>query len=251
MNSKERFTNRVDSYAKYRPSYPADMIQYLYRTVGLCAASLIADIGAGTGIFTKLLLTEGSQVIAIEPNEAMREASMQELVEFDGYQSMAGSAENTNLPDQSVDFIVCAQAFHWFDRPAAKVEFARVLKPEGKAALIWNSRRTSGTPFLEEYDQLLRTYGTDYAKVNHQNISANSLALFFKEGSMRVAEFHNEQKFDYDGLLGRMLSSSYVPLPGHPSYEPMTEAAMELFVRCQQNGQVTIEYLTEVYWGEV
>jgi ubiquinone/menaquinone biosynthesis C-methylase UbiE len=150
-----------------------------------------------------------------------------------------------------MDFIVCAQAFHWFDRDAAQLEFKRILKPGGKAVLIWNSRLTSGTPFLEQYEQLVRTYGTDYTQVNHKNITPESLSSFFKTGQMQVAHFSNQQIFDFEGLSGRARSSSYTPALGDPRYESMMTELRNLFDRNKQDDKVFFEYETEVYWGEV
>lgn len=251
MNSKERFSNRVDSYVKYRPSYPQEAIDYLYDIVGLQLNSEVADIGAGTGIFSKLLLERGSHVTAVEPNQAMREAAEKELAGEPHYRVVSGSAEVTGLPDQSVDFIVCAQAFHWFDRVASRAEFHRILKPGGKVVLIWNSRLTQGTPFREAYDRLLHTFGTDYLVVSQKNITPEDLASFFKSGEMQEARFTNQQAFDFESLRGRLLSSSYSPVPGDPSYEPMVNELREVFERNQQDGQVFFDYETEVYWGEV
>ncbi len=250
MDNTQRFTDRVDTYVKYRPSYPPVAIDYLYDTVGLSKGE-IADVGAGTGKFTRLLLERGCVVHAVEPNDAMREAAVHELGERAGFRAVPGSAENTLLPDGSVDHIVCAQAFHWFDRGKAKAEFKRILKPGGKVALIWNSRLTRGTPFLEAYDKLLHTYGIDYAKVGHKNISEEALAAFFHPAVMHVARFPSGQLLDFEALSGRMLSSSYIPQPGHPSYEPMMAELRNIFERCNDKGLVSFDYETEVFWGEL
>ncbi|GGG86959.1 class I SAM-dependent methyltransferase [Paenibacillus radicis (ex Gao et al. 2016)] len=250
-NSKERFSNRVENYVKYRPGYPAEALDYLYSDVGMKASSRIADLGAGTGIFSKLLLERGSEVIAVEPNQAMREAADKELGSLPNYRSVAAAAETTGLPEHSVDFIVCAQSFHWFDRPAAQAEFRRILKPGGKGVLIWNSRLTSGTPFLEGYEELLRLYSTDYKQMTHKNISADQLRVFFRENGMREAAFTNGQLFDHEELLGRALSSSYVPAEGEPNHERLKEELGQLFERTNVNGQVSFDYQTEIFWGEV
>lgn len=251
MKNKERFSNRVDKYVKYRPSYPTEAIDYLYSTVGLQEGSEIADIGAGTGIFSRLLLERGSHVTAVEPNQAMREAAEKALGANSNFRTVPEAAEDTKLPDHSVDFIVCAQAFHWFDYAAAQAEFRRILKPGGKVVLIWNTRITKGTPFLEDYERLLHTFGNDYATVNHRNISREKLVSFFKEGILQEGTFMNRQVFDYDGLSGRLLSSSYIPVHGHPSYEPMMAALRDMFDRNEQGGTVFFDYETEVFWGEV
>jgi ubiquinone/menaquinone biosynthesis C-methylase UbiE/catechol 2,3-dioxygenase-like lactoylglutathione lyase family enzyme len=250
-DTKIRFTNRVENYVKYRPSYPLEAIDYLYQTVGINPESEVADIGAGTGIFSQLLLQRGSKVTAVEPNQAMREAAERMLAAEPRYTSVIGSAEDTQLQSHSIDFIVCAQAFHWFDQAAAQLEFRRVLKSGGKAVLIWNSRLIKGSAFLEEYEQLLNKFGTDYAKVNHSNISQEALDAFFKQGEKKIGRFKNSQKVDYEGLSGRLLSSSYIPVIGHPSYEPMMVELKDIFERNNQHGIVSIDYETEVYWGEV
>jgi ubiquinone/menaquinone biosynthesis C-methylase UbiE len=250
-DNKTRFTNRVDAYVKYRPSYPKDAIDYLYDTVGFKPESEVADIGAGTGIFSKLILERGSHVTAVEPNQAMREAAEKMLIGKSRYRSVTGSAEATQLQSHSVDFIVTAQAFHWFDQAAAQIEFRRILRKRGKAVLIWNSRLRKGSSFLEEYEQLLNKFGTDYAKVNHSNISKEALVAFYKEGEMKEARFKFSQEVDFEGLSGRLLSSSYIPVLGHPSHEPMMAELRSLFERNSQDGKVIIDYETEVFWGEV
>jgi SAM-dependent methyltransferase len=249
--NKTRFTNRVDAYVKYRPGYPKEAIDYLYETVGFKSHSEVADIGAGTGIFSKLILERGSHVTAIEPNQAMREAAERMLAGESRYSSVTGSAEETHLQSHSVDFIVCAQAFHWFDRAAALSEFRRILRKGGKAVLIWNTRLREGNSFLEEYELLHNNFGTDYAKVNHGNISQDQLAAFFKDGELQEGRFKNSQEFDFEGLCGRLLSSSYIPALGHPSYAPMMIELRNLFERNNQDGKVIIDYETEVFWGEV
>lgn len=251
MDNKERFTDRVDNYVKFRPTYPADAIDFLYEKAGFAEDRVIADVGAGTGIFSKLLLERGSRVIALEPNEAMREAALRSLSGVGRYEARPGSAEATGLPSQSVDFIVCAQSYHWFDREQARVEFQRILKPGGKVVLIWNSRKTSGTPFLERFERLLLTYGTDYEKVGHKSITLETLRPYFANGGPSLDTFSMVQRLDEESLRGRLLSSSYCPLPGHPNYEPMMRLLADIFRECEQGGVVDLEYATELYWGEV
>lgn len=251
MNSKERFSDRVDWYVKYRPSYPVAAIDYLYDVIGIERESTIADIGAGTGIFAELLVERGNTVIGVEPNTEMREVAVATLAEEPNFKVSAGSAEETGLPDHSVDYITCAQAFHWFDQQATQTEFKRILRPEGKVILIWNSRLTTGTSFLEQYEQLLHDYGTDYTKVNHKNISAEKLEPFFKKDTMELAKFGNRQVFDWEGLRGRLESSSYVPSSDNPRYNDMIDQLKRIFEHNQHEGVVFFDYETEVFWGEV
>lgn len=252
MDSKQRFSERVDAYVKYRPDYPQAAMDYLYAEAGLNAVSEIADIGAGTGIFSRLLLDRGSQVIAVEPNDDMRAAAEKQLGSNPSFRSIAAPAEHTGLPDASVGAIVCAQAFHWFDREAARAEFKRILQPGAPVILIWNNRLTSGTPFLEAYEQMLLTYGTDYSQVNHRNttnVETEELQDFFGKGNMTFAKFPNRQLFDFEGLSGRLNSSSYVPSPDQENYAPMMEELRRIFDRTAKDGRISFDYETEVYWG--
>lgn len=251
MNNKERFTDRVDNYVKYRPAYPVDAIDFLYEKLGFRSDSVIADLGAGTGIFSKLLLERGSMVIGVEPNEAMRGAAVKALGDSERYRASEGSAEETGLPPHSVDFIVCAQSYHWFDKELAKAEFQRILKPGGKVVLIWNSRKISGTPFLEQFERLLLTYGTDYEKVAHKSISLNTLRPYFADGGPTLDTFSIEQLLDLDALKGRLMSSSYSPTPGHPRFESMMKELEVIYRSNESDGVVTMEYVTELYWGNV
>jgi SAM-dependent methyltransferase len=250
-DSKTRFSNRVEDYVRYRPSYPAEVVTTLQRECGLTASSITADIGAGTGILSQLFLSNGNTVYAVEPNERMRHAATEWLGGNPQFHAVAGSAEETTLAASSVDFVAVAQAFHWFDRAQAKREFARILRPGGWIVLLWNDRDETSTPFAREYEDLLVTYGKDYLKVKHRNISENDIAEFFGPAEMTVLRLSNFQEFDLDGLLGRLRSSSYVPAPGERNHEEIMQAARDLFARYQVGGQVRMEYETVMYFGQV
>ncbi|WP_338554101.1 class I SAM-dependent methyltransferase [Paenibacillus sp. KS-LC4] len=251
MNLKQSFSNRVKDYVKYRPTYPSDAIDYLYNIVKLDEHSTVADIGAGTGKLSELLVERGTHVIAVEPDQEMRQACIQILGHESNFHAVEGSAESTCLHDNSVDFIVCAQAFHWFDRTVANKEFKRILKDRGKVILVWNTRQTKGTPFLEGIEHLLFNYGINYSEVNHKNISEDEMQLFFRENTMEKSVFKMQQLFDFEGLSGRVMSSSYTPTPEHPNYGRMREELKKLFNQYEENGKVTFIYDTELYWGEL
>ena len=249
QSSEHRFSNRVANYIRYRPSYPRELVDLLEREAKLSPEGTIADIGSGTGIFSELLLKAGYQVSGVEPNQPMREAAERLLSGYPRFHSVDGSAKATTLADQSADLIVSAQAYHWFDTPEARAEFRRILKPGGKIALIWNERLLDTTPFLRDYEALLREFGTDYAEIRHDNIGPESLRLVFP-GGYDIHTFPNSQRFDYEGLEGRLLSSSYTPAPGRPGHEPMLAELRRLFDEHRQNGQVSIDYDARVYLGE-
>ncbi len=250
-DSKARFSNRVEDYVRYRPSYPADVLATLRRECGLTSSSTIADIGAGTGILSQLFLSNGNTVYAVEPNEPMRRAAIEWLGSDPKFHAGAGSAEETRLDTASADFVIAAQAFHWFDRQRCKREFARILRPGGWIVLLWNDRDETSMPFARDYEQLLVTFGKDYLQVKHRNISKSDIADFFRPAKMTVRRLANFQDFDLDGLLGRLRSSSYVPAAGERNHEEITLAARELFARYQVGGIVRMEYETVMYFGQV
>lgn len=246
-----RFSSRVAQYVQHRPGYPAELIELLAAECGLTADSLIADIGSGTGLLAQPLLAHGCRVFGVEPNREMRMAGEQLLADFARFSSVDGSAEATGLPAQSVDLITAGQAFHWFDRARAHSEFARILRPGGWVVLVWNDRRTTSTPFLVAYEQLLERYATDYAQVGHKRIDEATIGSFFAPGSWSRRVFENRQLFDFAGLQGRLLSSSYTPEPGQPGHQPMIAALRAAFDAHQQAGRIAFEYDTTVYYGRV
>ena len=246
----QRFSSRVENYVRYRPGYPAGVLELLRTECGLSPESVVADIGSGTGKLTELLLESGCRVLGVEPNTEMRQAAERALGDNSRFTSIAASAEVTTLPDDCVDLIVVGQAFHWFDRERCRDEFVRILKPGGWVVLIWNDRRTDATPFLAAYETLLREFATDYEQVNHRNIDVNALREFFRV-ELKLRKFPYAQCFDFDGLKGRLLSSSYAPEPGQPNHEAMLTRLREIFDVHQQDGRVAFDYDTLVYYGQL
>jgi SAM-dependent methyltransferase len=247
-----RFSSRVDTYVRYRPSYPPAVIDLLQTDCGLTEDWVVADVGSGPGNLTRLFLDHGNPVYGVEPNLEMRAAGERLLGAHPRFHSVDGAAEATTLAPASVDLVTAGQAFHWFDRVRARIEFARILRPAGWVALIWNERRTTGTPFLEAYERMLVTYGTDYAKVQHQDAAdATALDAFFGAGAYRVATFGNQQDFDLTSLRGRLLSSSYAPEPRQPGHEAMLDELDRIFAATQTNGSVAFTYDTKVYYGRL
>lgn len=245
---EQRFSDRVENYVRYRPSYPQEIIAMLQREIGLNSTSIIADIGSGTGISVELFLRTGCTVHAVEPNREMREAAERLLAHHPKFHSINGSAHATTLTDHSVDLIVAAQAFHWFNTPATRTEFSRILKPNGRIVLIWNERKLDATPFLSAYEQLLLTFATDYTKIRHENTDADELGRFFI-GPYVTHTFANEQHFDFAGLKGRLLSSSYAPAEGQSHHDEMIAELRHIFDANQVSGQVAFEYDTRVHVG--
>jgi ubiquinone/menaquinone biosynthesis C-methylase UbiE len=249
-DSTQRFSPRVENYVRYRPGYPPEVLQLLKTECGLKPSSVIADIASGTGILTRLLLENGSQVFGVEPNSDMRKAGEKFLERYPAFTSIAGSAEATTLDSHSVDIITAAQAAHWFDREKARREFVRVLAPGGWTVLLWNERDTDSTLFLREYEQLLLTYGTDYKEVRHEH-TTDVIETFFAPSPFQSKIFHHSQEFNAQALEGRLLSSSYTPQSEDANYESMLRELRRIFDRHQRNELVSFEYSTRVYYGRL
>jgi ubiquinone/menaquinone biosynthesis C-methylase UbiE len=226
------------------------VVDILKAWCGLTETSTIADVGSGTGILTELFLKNGNPVFGVEPNAAMRQSSERLLAAHPKFSSVDATAEETKLNDKSVDFITAAQAFHWFDRPKARQEFVRILRPGGWVVLIWNERRLDSSPFLRAYEDLLLRYGTDYEKVRHEKV-ANEIADFFAPAGFELKNLDNYQHFDFEALSGRLRSSSYTPEPDHPNFKPMLAELQEIFESFKKDGMVSFEYETRVYFSRL
>ena len=249
-NATSRFSDRVENYVRYRPGYPPEVLQTLGVECGLRPEHTVADMASGTGIWTRILLGNGNRVFGVEPNAEMRQAGEGLLAEFPRFVSVAATAEATTLGGESVDFVTAAQAAHWFDPAKARKEFARVLKPGGWLVLLWNERRTDTTRFLREYEQLLLDFGTDYQEVRHEK-TTESVNEFFDPAPLQERTFPMRQEFDYAGLEGRLLSSSYAPGPEEANHAPMLRELRCLFDSHAAGGRIAIEYTTRVFFGRL
>ncbi len=247
IDPTQRFTDRAENYALYRPGYPPEVIDCLRRECGLTQRSIVADVGAGTGILTELFLREGMRVLAVEPNEAMRREAERRLAHYEGFSSIDGRAEATTLDDNSVDLVAAGQAFHWFDAAASRIEFGRIVRPGGCVALVWNARAYRGDPLMEAYEQVLGAHDMGYHFVRHRSHEGD-MELLFTDGH-EERTFSQTRELDYDTYWGGFLSSSYAPLPGDPRYEPVRQQLREVFDAHQRDGRVTFRYDTRLYFG--
>lgn len=252
QDPKKRFSSRVERYIKYRPSYPLEVIEFLKKKGILTLKSIIADIGSGTGILSELFLKEGNKVFGVEPNTDMRNAGVKLLNKYPTFISIDGSAEDTKLDNNSIDIITAGQAFHWFHLENARREFKRILKPKGWVILIWNRRKKLTNAFLKEYEKFLLKYGTDYKAIEKSKLDFDKFFENYKrKKNYNRITFDNHQIFDYEGLEGRLLSTSYIPLSDNPNYNDMINDLKYLFENFQENGYIRFEYDTEVIYGQL
>ena len=245
----ERFSSRVENYVRYRPSYPSAAIDLLRTRCGLSPGAVVADIGSGTGILSELLLASGAQVIGVEPNDGMRAAAEARLRAQARFRSVNGTAEATTLAPASIDLLVAGQAFHWFEVEKARREALRVLRTGGFGALLWNERPPEADAFLADYEALLLRHAAEYAQITASRADEASMRRFLG-AAMELATFPNQQTFDFEGLKGRLMSSTYAPEPGHPQHEPLMAGLREVFRRHEHGGQVVFPYRTLVYFGQ-
>ncbi len=248
MISTQRFSDRVENYVLFRPHYPREVIECLRERYHFDASQILADIGSGTGISTELFLANGNPCFAVEPNHEMREASEKLLGHFPNFQSVDGTAENTTLAAQSVNWVIVGQAFHWFDNAASRREFERILKPTGRVLLMWNQRNLETEGIARDYNDLLIRYVENYKELSHYRIDLSKIEAFFAPNPVEVFEFANQQLFDFNSLVGRMLSSSYVPQSSDMTATILDELKT-IFNHYERGGQVEFSYRTQLYVG--
>ena len=247
----QRFSDRAETYVQYRPSYRTALIARLVELTQVTQKSTVADIGSGTGIFTALLLPVAGRVFAVEPNDAMRAAAEVALGRDWRFTSVAATAEATTLPDGSIDLVTVAQAFHWFDPRSFRRECVRILRPDGYVALVWNERQTGATPFMADYERLLKTKARDYDQVKHSRVDEDAIRAFFQPGACEKIERPNPQSFDLPGVMGRAASSSYVPNVGQPGHDEFMAELRSIFQRHAQNGRVVFDHVTRLFLGRL
>lgn len=246
QNPLERFSDRAQDYAKYRPRYPPEAIATLFNSLADPAQCIIADVGAGTGISSRLLADQGATVWAIEPNAAMRESATPHLrVKFHD-----ATAEATGLSSQSIDLVTCCQSFHWFEPIATLTEFHRILKPGGRVALIWNDRDLTD-PVMIDYTNSVRIASEPGFFERRDRKSPDALANSPLFHNFRTHTFSYKHLLSLEGLIGLASSASYVTKIG-PTYERLITDLQGLYQRWQQDDTETIplSYQTYLYVAE-
>ena len=253
----KRFTGCVSDYVKTRPSYPRGLLGILREACGLRGASRVdrvADLGSGTGIFSTMLLESGATVYGVEPNDEMRGAAEKLLGDNPRFHSVAARAEHTTLAESSVDLVTAAQAFHWFDGEKTRVEMARIVRPvasdsRSNVALVWNDRDLDATPFARAYEDLLVRRCPKYLELQGKADTHDKFDALLGRGRWSRHTVENAQRLDREGLVGRLLSSSYAPRPGDAEHEATFAELRAIFDQHQETGHVVLLYTTVVITG--
>ena len=250
MDSTARFSDRVEAYLAGRPRYPREIVTHLERIGALPALprrGVIADIGVGTGLSAEPFLAAGHRVIGIEPNAPMRAAGAEFLARYANFEVRDGTADATGLTDVAVDLVVAAQAFHWFDPRRFRAESLRILRPGGWAALKWNDRDLSATPFLSDYEDLLIEFGNDYRAIRYRHQGTEAIPLYFDGRVPTVAEFRHQRRLDWSMLASLAGSASYLPAPGQPRHAELKAALRALFESHAEGGTIEMRYTCRVH----
>lgn len=244
MDPTSRFSERADAYARFRPDYPAAAIEAIFAAIGM-EHPRIADVGAGTGISARQLAARGARVIAVEPNDAMR----QRIPLVHGIETAGAPAEQLPFADGSLDAVTAFQAFHWFDPEPALAEFQRVLRPGGVIALVWNERDDADS-FTARYGRAVRKASKDHPAERRLDHAAPFVASSRVTGR-RLLVFRHEQRLDAEGLVGRLRSTSYIPQSG----EEWDRLHLEIEEAWSQfhdaYGFATLVYETVVHLGSI
>jgi SAM-dependent methyltransferase len=243
----EKFTRKAEVYAKYRPSYPKEILKLLCVQIGFTKDRVVADVGSGTGLLSRIFLDNGNLVYGVEPNSEMRAFAERDLSRYPKFVSVNHIAEDTGLPGKSIDLVTAGQALHWFDREKARTEFARILKPSGYVLIIYNERKKQDG-LMDEYDAII---DRNASKSETPDIDAEYLTKFFDNKSYKEFTVPNEQLLDYDGLIGRATSASYLPSRNDPGFESLEKDLKKLFDTYQENGKIILRYDTLLFLGQI
>jgi SAM-dependent methyltransferase len=239
--STARFHDRAEDYARYRPGYPAAVVDAMVAGWASLKEKVAADIGAGTGISSRLLADRGLGVIAVEPNAAMRQVA----VPHPRVRWVEGTAEATGLAEGTVDLVLAAQAFHWFTRAAALAEFQRILRPGGRLAIMWN-RRSRKDPFTLGYRNALEAIDGE-APAERSVFEPEVVTASGRFVNLRATSVTNMHPLTLDELLGRARSTSTVPKSG-PVFEELQRLLRQLHGEHRAvDGRATMVYDTQVF----
>ena len=242
-----RFTGKAEAYSKYRPTYPREILDILNKEIGFSEDKVIADIGSGTGILSKIFLDNGNRVFGIEPNSEMRSFAEKNLSRYDNFISLNQTAENTSLSAGSIDLVTAGQALHWFDPDKSRKEFVRILRSLGHVMIVYNERK-EGDGTMKDYENVSNKYATKYEA---SDINKEYLTKFFNNKNYKELNVPNKQMLDFEALVGRASSASYLPSKDDPDFELLKQDLKKMFDEHQENGLVTLNYKTLIFLGQI
>ena len=247
MDTKSVYSSKAEKYARYRWEYASRAVEAIFTTAGLSGDSIVADIGAGSGILTRQFAGRVQCVIAVEPNPEMRREAEKRLPLSPSCLLVDGSGEHTGLAERSVDLITAAQAIHWMEGEAARKEFLRILKPGGWLAILRNyPTRSDLNQAIDEISTLEN--GVDDSTAPKQP-AKQPPEFFYAGGSFQKLSFPFSYEQSWEEFLGALISASFMPDEDHPLYPNLERAARGVFARFSSEGRLQGEGATELYIG--
>ncbi len=249
--SIQRFSDRAEIYDRFRPQYPLELYNYLYAQSEITEVSGVADVAAGTGIFTQGLLSWNCPLLVIEPNAAMRLLAEKRLAHHPHVQFSGRSAEELELPGNlKIQLFTVAQAFHWFEPTKTKRSFLNVAAPSAKVALIWNTRSRRHA-FEAAYENFIVSFAAEYERYNQHRVRSEQIREFFAPVVPIFKCFEHTDILDFNALWGRTQSYSFMPGPESSVFASMKRALERIFSIHQENGVVHLNYITRLYLGSL
>ena len=250
--NEDKFNHLADIYEKYRPSYPQKYVEDIIEKCHLNFESLVADIGAGTGILTRQLLHNNLKVVGVEPNPDMRKV-LKKLETNKNFRAIEGTAEHTNIENNNIDLVVVAQAFHWFDKEKFKEECKRILKPNGSVWILWN-QLDENEEIVKEQKRIDDQYTNRFQEVNgilSATKKEEKIQGFFKDNRYETKVVDNPLENNKERFIGSNLSKSYSLKKEDTNYNNYIKAFGEVFDKYSENGMVIIPNKTYGYLGKV
>lgn len=251
LKPTERFSGRVEAYRRFRSPYPREIVALLEKRCKLTRESVVADVGAGTGMLAELFLENGNRVFAVEPNPDMRAACEELVARYPRLTCVDGTAEDTRLADHSVDFIGVGRALHWFDQDKCRPEFVRILRESGWVVLASQGPHTRTEPVIRGFQTILKEHSLDYARMRNRYDIESAARDFFADSEFHEALFPSTEMMTYEELEGFTLSLSVTPQPGHPGFPPMQHALQEYFARHESGDKIRMPMTCKIHFGHL
>ena len=244
---KNEFYNKANEYAIGRPTYPEEIIKKI-KELGIGKHSTIADIGAGTGLLTRMLNELDCMILAVEPNIEMLNECKKYCSTLTNIEYINAPAESTQIKEHSLDLIIIAQAFHWFDKDLCKAEFKRILKDNGYIIFLWNDMQIHNE-FTKEYMSIIHKYKIKTTAAI-SNFDPDQEKYNFLGQEYEKIYYTNLQLLDLEGIIGNASSLSYTPSKLHSNYVEFERELKNLFFKYEEDGQVILHYKTEMCIGQ-
>lgn len=249
-DSKKIFTGKQEDYSKYRPTYPIELFDFLAKEFNI-ENKVIAELGAGTGKFTKIASSYCKKIYYVEPNIDMIDIGRDYCSNCKNIVYISKGAESTELPSDSMDMVLAVQSFHWFNKKEVKKEVNRILRPDGDFAIIWTNWKEDEGTFGKEYFEYINMWNTKLTGKNYQHKNVNERKNFFKNGFYKTYKFTHDKDYNVNMLIGLSKSLSFAPKKGYKYYDEFLDGVISIFNKYKKDNVVRFDFNTEMYIGKI